>query len=392
MLKLSDSWLLALSISFALCSAPAHAQFSGLLGTLKSVASSLGTTGSPTTTVTVSASDSTASGTLTGTVTSTQAGLPAATAAQVEAALRVPLPLLESNGLLKGSLDAMKGRRFYVSEYRVMFEQGGSITANTRAAYLGGTNYGATRMTVRYAAPAYDLALLQAVTDRAYADFLDRLVAVGAKAEPAEAFTTEFGRVYENTEIPSQAGAPVIEESSFGHGKRSYVVMAPTGMKLHPRGLAGLGAGNISNRIAYGRAGVDAITVVLAVNIAAQESSGNASSLFRRGSSANASAAMEVVHGPNMVLLQGHAASNLLRLDSPLAVPGQFANFRETGGYDTRQDAAMVGLTLLGNLAGRAVNQSKSVDMAVDVDPLAMASLALQGLSTVNQAIAGQIK
>jgi hypothetical protein len=207
-----------------------------------------------------------------------------------------------------------------------------------------------------------------------------------------EKITAEFGTIYEATLEGSKPGAPVLEDASFGHGKRQYVVMTPTGMKMHPRGLAGLGAGNISSRIAYSKAGVDAISVGMAVHIAAQESSGNASSLFRSGSSANASAGMEVASGPAMMLLQSHAKANLLRIEAPLAVPGQFASFREVGGYDTRKDAAMVGLTLLGNLAGRAVNQSKSVDLSVDIEPSALSALALQGIVSVNQGIASQIK
>ncbi|MBX3588416.1 MAG: hypothetical protein KF796_17430 [Ramlibacter sp.] len=320
------------------------------------------------------------------------APVPPATAAQIEEALKTPLALLDASGSAKGTVEKLKGRRFYVSEYRVMFEQSGSITASSRAAYLGGTNYGGTRMTVKYAASSPDLAVLQAVTDKAYADFLARLEAAGAKPEPAEAIIGEYGAVYEATVDASKPGAPVVEEMNFGYGKRSYLVLAPSGMKLNPRGFAGLGAGNISNRIAYGKAGVDAISVVMSINMAAQESSGSGSSLFRRGSTANASAAMEVAAVPTMVLLQSHAATHMMRLESPLAVPGQFASFRETGGYDTRKDGVMQGLTMLGAITGHAVNQSKSVEMAVDIDPLAMAPLALQGLMSVNQAIAAGIR
>ncbi|MBC7437793.1 MAG: hypothetical protein H7332_17190 [Bdellovibrionales bacterium] len=34
----------------------------------------------------------------------------------------------------------------------------------------------------------------------------------------------------------------------------------------------------------------------------------------------------------------------MISVNSALAVPGQFATLRETGGYDTRQDAAVEGL------------------------------------------------
>lgn len=398
--------LLTVALGLTIATCPAHAQFGALLGNILGAASSLaGATptaatppvvgGNAPAAAAAAAGIAAAVGAVDGAPTAAPAvaaTLAAADPAQIAAALQAAPVLLDGAGAVKGTLDQLRGKRFYISEYRVLFEQSGSISANTRAAYLGGTNYGATRMTVRYAAPAYDVATLQAVTDKAYADFQARLEAAGLKPESADKIAAEFGQIYENTVEASRPGAPLIEEASFGHGKRKYMVMSPTGMKLHPRGLAGLGAGNISNRIAYSKAGVEAIAVVVAVHIAAQETSGNASSLFRSGSSANASAALEIAQGPNMVLLQGHAASNLLRLEAPLAVPGQFASFRETGGYDTRKDAAMVGLTVLGNLMGQAVNQSKSVEMTVDIDPAAMVALAFKGLATVNQGIVAQIK
>src|SRR5690606_37054907 len=96
---------------------------------------------------------------------------------------------------IKGNA-ALKGKRFYIAEYRVLFEVGGSATASTRAGYLPGKDFGATRVTVAYAVPKPNIELLQAITDQAYADFLARLDAAGLKPEPAEAFTREHGAVY----------------------------------------------------------------------------------------------------------------------------------------------------------------------------------------------------
>ncbi|MCJ0765601.1 hypothetical protein [Variovorax terrae] len=315
-----------------------------------------------------------------------------ASAADVQAALQAPVTVLDASRHIKGTA-ALKGKRYYVSEYRVMVETGGSITASTRAAYLGGTDYGATRMTVNYQAPQLDLAALQAVVDRSYADFVQRLEAAGAKPEPAEAIIKEAGgAVYEANLEASQPGAPVTDEADLGYGKRRYLVFAPTGMKLNPRGFAGLGAGNIGQRITYSKTHLEAISVVLAINLAAQESSGSGSSLFRRGSSASASAAMEAAGVPRMLLLQSHAQTQTLNVQGALPVPGQFATMRETGGYDTRQDAAVQGLQALGRIMGQAGNQSKRVDMTLDVDTAAMSRMALQGLVSMNQGIAGALQ
>ncbi|MES2976057.1 MAG: hypothetical protein V4757_20735 [Pseudomonadota bacterium] len=316
----------------------------------------------------------------------------AASAADIQAALQAPVTLLDASSQVKGNAN-LKGKRFYISEYRVMVETGGSITASTRAAYFGGTDYGATRMTVNYQAPALDVVALQAVVDKAYADFQQRLEAAGAKPEPADVILRETGgAVYDATLDATRPGAPVTDEADLGYGKRRYLVFAPTGMKLNSRGLAGLGAGNISQRINYSKTNFEAISVVLAVNLAAQESSGSGSSMFRRGSSANASAAMEVGGVPRMLLLQSHAHTTTLNAASALAVPGQFANMRESGGYDTRQDAAVQGIQALGRMMGQAGNQSRRVEMTLDVDTAAMSRMALQGLVSMNQGMAAAIR
>jgi hypothetical protein len=307
------------------------------------------------------------------------------------ALLQGPLPVIDGGAqVVKGSAD-LKGKRYYVSEYRVLFEVNGTVTASSRAAYFGGTNYGGTRVTVNYQVANMDIAALQALVDRSYADFLARLDAAGAKPEPAEPFIREFGTVYDASLEPTRPGAPVIEDQDLGFGNRRYMVFAPSGMKLNPRGMAGLGAGNLGNRMAFIKGNVEAISVSIAVNLAAQESSGSGSSLFRSGSSANASAAMEMV-GTRANLFQSHAHTHGMRMDKPLPVPGQFATFRETGGYDSRQDAAVQGIQALGRLMGQAGNQNKRVEMAIDVDTAAMVRLAAQGIATVNQGIAANIR
>lgn len=302
-----------------------------------------------------------------------------------------PTDLLNTAGLLNGSL-ALKDKRFYVSEYRVLVEVGGQVTANTRAAYFGGTNYGATRMSVKYDASSMDLAALQQLVDRAYADFLIRLESAGIKPEPPAAITREFGEVYEANQPGSAAAALVHDDLDLGYGKRKYLVLTPTGMQLNSRGFAGLGAGNLGNRMTYIKSNIEAISVALAVHIAAQESSGGGSSLFKQGSSANASAAMEIAAAGRAVAVQSHAHTQTLQIKGPLAVPGDFATLKEAGGYDSQKDGAVVAIQALGRLFGQAANTSKRVDMAVEVNMPAMTQMALRGLSSINQAIAASVK
>lgn len=316
-----------------------------------------------------------------------------ATPEQIEAALAAPVAPLEAAVPVKGSA-TLKGKRFYIAEYRVLFEMGGSVSANTRAAYFGGTDYGSTNVRVNYLVPTPDVKLLQAITDKAYADFLARLEAAGVKPEPAEAFVKENGAVYEATAEASKPGAEVYEDVELGYGKRKYLVMAPTGTRLVPRGFAGIGAGNIGKRIDFSKANLEGVSVGMVVNLAAQESSGGGSSMFKRGSSANASAAMEVAMAPKQLgVMQTHALTQVVSLGGPLPVPGQFANLRETGGYDTQKDTAVKALQIFGAVTmGLGASTSKRVDMALDVDNAALARHALQGMAAVNQAVAGAIQ
>lgn len=316
-----------------------------------------------------------------------------ATPEQIEVALAAPVAPMEAPVPVKGNA-TLKGKRFYIAEYRVLFEIGGTVSANTRGAYFGGTDYGATNVRVNYLVPTPDVKLLQAVTDKAYADFLARLEAAGLKPEPAEAFVKENGAVYEATVEASKPGAEVYEDVELGYGKRKYLVMAPTGTKMVARGFAGIGAGNIGKRIDFSKGNLEGVSVGMVVNLAAQESSGGGSSMFKRGSSANASAAMEVAMAPKQLgVLQTHALTHVVSLGGPLAVPGQFANLRETGGYDTQKDTAVKALQIVGALTmGLGANTSKRVDMALDVDNAALVRHALQGMAAVNQAVAGAIQ
>lgn len=317
--------------------------------------------------------------------------IPVASPAEIQAALQAPPVPLDTSGLTKGNV-ALKGKRFYVAEYRVLFEVSGKVSASTRAAYFGGRDYGATRVTVNYQVTQPNLELLQAITDRAYADFLARIEAAGFKPEPTEAFIRENGAVYEATAEGSRAGAEVHEETDLGYGKRRYLVLVPTGTKMVPRSFIGIGAGNIGNRGDFVRGNKEGVSVGMLVNLAAQETSGGGSSMFKRGSSASASAGMEVAMVPKQQgLLFAHARGGAVLLNAPLAVPGQFANLREIGGYDSQKDAVVVGINMLGRLAfGVAGNNSKKVEMALDVDQAALTRQSLQGLAALNQtAVAG---
>lgn len=301
----------------------------------------------------------------------------------VTGALPLSMSPLATDGVLDGKLD-LKGKTVYLSEFRLLFEIGGKVSANTRGGYLLGTDYGSTRATVNYTVPNIDVAAYQAITDRAFEDFKTRMAAGGIDMRYV---APEGGAVYDATENASLPGQPVIIENSLGHTQRRFLVMAPTGMKLVPRGWAGIGAGNISKRIEWGGKNIEGMSVTQEVNIAAHESSGSGSTIWKRSSSAAASSQLTVGNATEM-LVQTHVGGGIVRTARAVFLEGPFANFRTVKEFDSDKDLTSRMVGTMQNAMGQGANKTKRVDKEVDIDAVAMTRLSLQGIATVNQAIA----
>ncbi|MCF8160144.1 MAG: hypothetical protein K9J76_05545 [Polaromonas sp.] len=303
-----------------------------------------------------------------------------------------PVTLLTQRPAFEGNLK-LGGKRFYLAEFRVLYEVAGEVSARTNAGYMPGTSYGATSSRIKYQVPQVDVAALQALTDKAFADFQQRLLHAGVTPDPADAFISQHGAVYPATEAGSTANSPVYIEENLGHTKRKYMVFAPTGMKLQPRGFAGLGAGNMGIRMDWVKNKFEGLNVGLALNFASLESSGSGSSILNRdGSSTAAQPVMSIATPSGSVVAQGHVDAGALYMPKPTTVPGDFAKMRETGGFDTQKDAGVKGLQMLGNLMGVAANTSKTVEMELELDGTTTTRLALQAMSTFNQSLVDKIK
>ncbi|MDP2681166.1 MAG: hypothetical protein Q8O85_20960 [Rhodoferax sp.] len=314
------------------------------------------------------------------------------TAAAAADALAQPVTLLAQPLTFEGDLK-LGGKRFYLAEFRVLYEVAGEVAARTNAGYMPGTNYGATSSRIKYQVPQVDVAALQALTDKAFTDFQQRLQGAGVTLEPTDAFISQHGAVYPATEAGSTVDSPVYVEENLGHTERKYMVFAPTGMKLQPRGFAGLGAGNIGTRMDWVRNKFEGLNVGVALNFTALETSGSGSSILHRdGASTSAQPVMSIATPSGSVVAQGHVDAGALYMPKPTVVPGDFAKMRETGGFDTQKDAGVKGLQMLGNLMGVAANKSKTVEMALDLDGPTTTRLALQAFSTFNQSLVDKIK
>lgn len=298
-------------------------------------------------------------------------------------ALGTPIETLPTQGVVNGKVD-FRGKTVHLTEFRVLFEVAGEVTASTRGGYLLGTDYGSTRATVIYKVPQVDIAAFQAITDRAFEDFKARASAAGVQLVYS---VPEGGGVYVASEPASTPAQPVFLDKSLGYSKRKFLVMAPTGMMLVPRGFAGIGAGNISRRIEWGGSNREGISITQTVSIAELESSGGGSTIFKRTSSAEASSQLTVGNSPEDFLVQSHVSGGLLRIGESVRVPGNFANFRTVSTFDSNTDATSRAIGTLQNLMGQGANMTKKVEKAVELDGPATARLSLQGLATVNQAV-----
>lgn len=301
----------------------------------------------------------------------------------VAEALQAPVRTLDTAGLLDGNLN-LKGRKVYLSEFRLLFEIGGKVSASTRGGYFLGSDYGSTRASVNYTVPNIDVAAYQLIADKAFEDFKARMAASGVDMQYAP---PEGGAVYDATENASQPGLPVFSESNLGHVQRRFLVMAPTGMKLVPRGWAGIGAGNISKRIEWGGKNLEGMSVTQEINIAAHETSGSGSSIWKRASAAAASSQLSVGNATEL-LIQTHVNGGIVRTSRAVFLDGQFANFRTVSEFDSDKDMTSRMVGTMQNLMGQGANKVKKVEKEVDLDAAAMARLSLQGIATVNQAIA----
>jgi hypothetical protein len=304
----------------------------------------------------------------------------------VQAGLAGPVTPLDAKLEWQGASPELRGKKFYIAEFRVLFDIAGTVSANTRGGYMPGRDVGATRARVNYKVAAVDVAAFQAITDKAFEDLKARLRAAGLQLEENDAFVREHGAIYDTPEAASTAEKRVIYKKNLGHSEREYLVMAPTGMKLHSRGFAGMGGGDQGKRREYRDKNLDAISVSLAVNIASLESSGSGS-MFSRGSSAAASEGMSVGSAPDVLPILGHAMGNGFYTQQAIPVPGSFAQWKLAGGYDTDKDATGRAMGMLTNLAGMGANKTKREDYELQLDGAQTARLALQGLASMHEAL-----
>ena len=284
---------------------------------------------------------------------------------------------------------AGRASKVAIAGYRVGF-----VIKNSAAAYAGAgfSNIGQSTGNIRtitqsqnkridVALDNVSLALMQAITDRLYADFIERMKAGGREVVPFEqvAQREAFRRI---ATAETKAGA-AYTVSPTGD-QRHFIVMAPTGMPLwfvHGDPLGNLSPFQIDNWKAISTVSHElqatAVTAQVIVDFARMESSGRSNWSSRASVGADPQLSIAAHH---TVLTAFHATRpeigefSWARLKSLAPVAGDYATVRQGEGHSTAGLANA--MTMVTGLQGVQISRDRLTFVA---DPAKYAGLALGG-------------
>ena len=186
------------------------------------------------------------------------------------------------------------GKRVAVAGFRVVFITENTATATVRASYLPGRDTSGASSTLHVVLSGVDHATMQAITDKAYADFLAQMRYAGREVVPQE----ELREFLAGVDVSAMPGKPYTKTVNG----QAAVVFAPTGMPLW-FGTVDVPWGDKSpfdqknqRSLAEYSARLKAIAIapLIVVNFARMSSSGNQSGLTSRAAETGASMAMHV--------------------------------------------------------------------------------------------------
>jgi len=182
-----------------------------------------------------------------------------------------------------------KSNRVAVAGFRVVFVTHNEARAFVRASYLPGRDTGSASMKMEVDLKGVDDATLQAITDRAYALFLDQLKAAGREVITPDQLS--YAAFKTSAAVPQEVGAGLLKGKAF----------SPTGIPLWFQvgdawGDAGLSQKNMRafNELSKAANAAIAIAPLVVIDFAHMQSSGNRSGLTARRAEVGASLAMSV--------------------------------------------------------------------------------------------------
>lgn len=324
------------------------------------------------------------------------AGTPSATlrpltVGGIEAALGRPLGEPMRAARTTGQLD-LKGQRVYIAEYLLLWDLSGELPAAPRDGHLLGFPVSQGPAVLAYRSQP-DIAALQALTDRAWADLQARLAAAGVVLADAAPLVREHGAIYAATEPASAPGAPVVLEAQVGDTTRRYLMLAPTGMRLVKRSAIGIGVGSLAARLAYPVRGIEALSLAMAINLGVPDTSGQRPPGFDApGGQPSLSALMELAPAPSAALVHAHAQRSLVNLAEALVPAAAFGRLQRAplDGPIPSNDPLAALRSLGRELTGGAT--APRVDAQLELDGPTTARLMLFVTGAANQAIADALQ
>jgi hypothetical protein len=184
-----------------------------------------------------------------------------------------------------------KSNRVAVAGFRVVFVTHNEARAFVRASYMPGRDTGSARAKMEVDLRGVDDATLQAITDSAYATFLEQLKAAGREVITADQLQASYAAFKVSPMIPQEVGAGLMKGKAF----------SPTGVPLWFQvgdswGDAGIGQKNMRAFNELSKAADAPITIapLMVVDFAHMQSSGNRSGLVARRAEVGASLAMSI--------------------------------------------------------------------------------------------------
>jgi hypothetical protein len=317
------------------------------------------------------------------------------TAAAIAPALERPVGQAVQGARTGGKID-LKGRTVYLAEYVLFFDAGGETTVGSDEAALLGrriATQGSENVLLAWRAQP-DIEALQRLTDRAYQDLQARLKAAGVTLAEPEAVTFLHGTIYAATEAGSRPGAPNLFEHRVGDTLRRYLAFVPSGMRMIPRGLTGIGLGNLPARVNYLARNAESLSLAIAVNFSGLEGAPRPSPFTTPDDDLTLAPLMEIVPAPSAALVNAHAQLALVNLTEPIVVEGDFARLRLNKGKDANVQAPESALDSLRTIGRRILSgqsprrEGPRIETLLEFDGPTTARFALVGLSAANQAIA----
>ncbi len=259
-----------------------------------------------------------------------------------------------------------KTQRVAVAGFRVIFVNQNVARAMSRASYLPGRDTGSAKSKMTVNLTGVDDATLQAITDRAYQNFLQQLTAAGREVVPTENLQTFFGAI-KAAPVPYSAGAGAgAHVSTEGRG------FSPSGIPLWFQqgdvyGDQGLGQTNMRafNELSFNAGSAITIAPLIVIDFAQMQSSGNRSSLLQKTASVGTVLAMSVPTFLTRVVraeevrwggIVSKGDDGMLSMTQPLDTDVEFANLVEATPEEST--GSKLGSALL-SLSG--INSKKSV-------------------------------